>query len=84
MIIRFDGRMFQAWEGTNKARYSCLADSPLEDPATFANGGSTRIVFTGRRAALAGQVITGRIAPSFPTDTCVTVGFFDRPGSWPS
>ena len=44
MMSRFAGRLFQAWEGTNKATYSYLANSPLVDHITFANGGTTRPV----------------------------------------
>ena len=36
----------EAWEGTNQATYSYLANSPLVDHITFANGGTTRMVST--------------------------------------
>ena len=37
-------RLSEAWEGTNKATYSYLANSPLVDHITFTNGGTTRMV----------------------------------------
>ena len=40
------GRMSEAWEGTNKATYSYLANSPLVDHITFTNGSTTRMVST--------------------------------------
>ena len=40
------GRMSEAWEGTNKATYSYLANSPLVDHITFQNNGTTRMVST--------------------------------------
>ena len=44
MMSRFAGRLFQAWEGTNKATYSYLANSPLVDRITFTNGSTMRMV----------------------------------------
>ena len=40
------GRMSEAWEGTNKATYSYLANSPLVDNITFTNGSTARMVST--------------------------------------
>ena len=38
--------MSEAWEGTNKATYSYLANSPLVDHITFTNGSTARMVST--------------------------------------
>ena len=39
-------RLSEACEGTNKATYSYLANSPLVDHITFADDGTTRMVST--------------------------------------
>ena len=39
-------RLNTAWEGTNQAVYSYLANSPLVDHITFQNNGTTRMVST--------------------------------------